>query len=140
MFSISLYSALFFLFRIFIYRNGHLQKRAYRSRLFYGLLEMIISLFTETLTWIKPVVTGTVPFPRSLHTAVVAASKMYVFGGWIPRDQEKDYEAVESALTPLQREWKCTNSLGVFDLGLCLEKWCCVFLTKRLIGTFFFGF
>lgn len=35
----------------------------------------------------------------------------------MPRDMEKDTVKQEESLTPLQREWKCTNSLGVFDFG-----------------------
>ncbi|XP_055334041.1 host cell factor 1-like [Paramacrobiotus metropolitanus] len=69
----------------------------------------------ETLTWQKPVTTGVAPYARSLHTAVVGSNKMYVFGGWIPREKEREIPTDEDGLTPLQREWKCTNSLGVFD-------------------------
>uniref|UniRef100_A0A4W3K701 Host cell factor C1 n=1 Tax=Callorhinchus milii TaxID=7868 RepID=A0A4W3K701_CALMI len=64
----------------------------------------------ETLTWSKPDVAGIPPLPRSLHSATMIGSKMYVFGGWVPL-------VLEDVKAPThEKEWKCTNTLACLDL------------------------
>ncbi|XP_041047251.1 host cell factor 1-like isoform X1 [Carcharodon carcharias] len=64
----------------------------------------------ETLTWNKPEVAGVPPLPRSLHSATMIGSKMYVFGGWVPL-------VLEDVKAPThEKEWKCTNTLACLDL------------------------
>lgn len=38
------------------------------------------------------------------------ANKMYVFGGWVPL-------VINDSKATTEREWKCTNTLAVLDLG-----------------------
>lgn len=56
---------------------------------------------------------GTVPFPRSLHSACVLNQKMYVFGGWVPLTCENDSK---TGTLYQEKEWKCTNTLAVLNL------------------------
>ncbi|XP_067908265.1 host cell factor 1-like isoform X2 [Heterodontus francisci] len=64
----------------------------------------------ENLTWNKPEVAGVPPLPRSLHSATMIGSKMYVFGGWVPL-------VLEDVKAPThEKEWKCTNTLACLDL------------------------
>uniref|UniRef100_A0A8C6Y1U5 Host cell factor C2 n=1 Tax=Naja naja TaxID=35670 RepID=A0A8C6Y1U5_NAJNA len=63
----------------------------------------------ETMTWSKPETKGTVPLPRSLHTASVIGNKMYVFGGWIPQSTDESLPAQDG-------EWKCTGSFSYLNL------------------------
>ncbi|XP_059505701.1 host cell factor 1-like isoform X2 [Stegostoma tigrinum] len=64
----------------------------------------------ETLTWNKPEVAGVPPLPRSLHSATMIGSRMYVFGGWVPL-------VLEDVKAPThEKEWKCTNTLACLDL------------------------
>ena len=102
------------------------------------------------MTWTKPIVSGIPPEPRSLHSAVLGQNKMFVFGGWVSRDLTKkpavDVTSLPGlnltgtpgpllmetqpqplgdpnlSLTSLQKEWKCTNSLGVLELGTGLFR------------------
>ena len=69
------------------------------------------------MTWQKPVVNGISPSPRSLHTATLIGHKMYVFGGWVPIFQEPPPHE-----SPIEKEWKCTNSLACLNLGKCISK------------------
>uniref|UniRef100_A0A7M4FKM2 Host cell factor 1 n=1 Tax=Crocodylus porosus TaxID=8502 RepID=A0A7M4FKM2_CROPO len=62
-----------------------------------------------TMTWSRPETKGTVPLPRSLHTANVIGNKMYVFGGWVPQAAEGEISAQDS-------EWKCTSSFSYLNL------------------------
>ncbi|XP_069793531.1 host cell factor 1-like isoform X5 [Narcine bancroftii] len=67
-------------------------------------------LDVENLTWNKPEVSGVPPLPRSLHSATMIGSKMYVFGGWVPL-------VLEDVKAPThEKEWKCTNTLACLDL------------------------
>uniref|UniRef100_A0A8C0BST3 Host cell factor C2 n=1 Tax=Buteo japonicus TaxID=224669 RepID=A0A8C0BST3_9AVES len=63
----------------------------------------------ETMTWSRPETKGTVPLPRSLHTANVIGNKMYVFGGWVPQSAGGDISAHDG-------EWKCTGSFSYLNL------------------------
>jgi len=67
------------------------------------------------MTWVKPAMFGQTPLPRSLHSSTVIGNKMYVFGGWVPLvvDDVKSNNVHE-------KEWKCTNSLAVLNLGEAL--------------------
>lgn len=66
---------------------------------------------TDTYTWIKPVVQGIPPLPRSLHSANVIGHRMYVFGGWVPLVMDDVKVATH------EKEWKCTNSLASLNIG-----------------------
>lgn len=66
---------------------------------------------TDTYTWIKPVVQGLPPLPRSLHSANVIGHRMFVFGGWVPLVMDDVKVATH------EKEWKCTNSLASLNLG-----------------------
>uniref|UniRef100_A0A8B9TU96 Host cell factor C2 n=1 Tax=Anas platyrhynchos TaxID=8839 RepID=A0A8B9TU96_ANAPL len=63
----------------------------------------------ETMTWSRPETKGTVPLPRSLHTANVIGNKMYVFGGWVPQSAGGEISAHDG-------EWKCTGSFCYLNL------------------------
>ncbi|XP_053113792.1 host cell factor 2 isoform X1 [Hemicordylus capensis] len=63
----------------------------------------------ETMTWSKPETKGTVPLPRSLHTANVIGNKMYIFGGWIPQSADNNQSSQDG-------EWKCTGSFSYLNL------------------------
>uniref|UniRef100_K7FJN3 Host cell factor C2 n=1 Tax=Pelodiscus sinensis TaxID=13735 RepID=K7FJN3_PELSI len=63
----------------------------------------------ETMTWSRAETKGTVPLPRSLHTANVIGNKMYVFGGWVP-------QTVEDEISTPDGEWKCTSSFSYLNL------------------------
>ncbi|KFP72794.1 Host cell factor 2, partial [Apaloderma vittatum] len=63
----------------------------------------------ETMTWSRPETKGTVPLPRSLHTANVIGNKMYVFGGWVPQSAGGEISAHDG-------EWKCTGSFAYLNL------------------------
>ncbi|KAA3680030.1 host cell factor [Paragonimus westermani] len=64
----------------------------------------------DTMNWVKPVVTGDPPAPRSLHSATVIGNRMFVFGGWVPLVME------EIKMTTQEKEWKCTNTLASLNL------------------------
>ncbi|XP_039282665.1 host cell factor 1-like [Nilaparvata lugens] len=64
----------------------------------------------ETMAWNRPTVFGKTPLPRSLHTATVIGSKMYVFGGWVPLVLDDVKVATH------EKEWKCTNQLASLNL------------------------
>ncbi|XP_017660085.1 PREDICTED: host cell factor 2 [Lepidothrix coronata] len=63
----------------------------------------------ETMTWSRPETKGTVPLPRSLHTANVIGNKMYVFGGWVPQSAGGEISSHDG-------EWKCTGSFSYLNL------------------------
>ncbi|XP_068163438.1 host cell factor 2 isoform X3 [Antennarius striatus] len=63
----------------------------------------------NTMVWSTPQTRGTVPLPRSLHSASIIGNKMYVFGGWIPVPESDKNNT-------LGTEWICTNSLSVLNL------------------------
>jgi len=62
------------------------------------------------MTWSKPKTSGEAPLPRSLHSSTMIGNKMYVFGGWVPL-------VINDSKSTTEREWKCTNTLAVLDLG-----------------------
>ncbi|XP_071495473.1 host cell factor 1-like [Diadema antillarum] len=64
----------------------------------------------DTLTWIKPELTGQNPLPRSLHSATVIGNRMFVFGGWVPLVMDDIKVAAH------EKEWKCTNTLASLNL------------------------
>ncbi|XP_077409912.1 host cell factor 1b isoform X2 [Vanacampus margaritifer] len=70
----------------------------------------------DSLVWSKPALSGTAPFPRSLHSATTVHNKMYVFGGWVPLLMDDVKVATH------EKEWKCTNTLACLNLDtLCWE-------------------
>lgn len=80
----------------------------------------------STMTWSSPKLSGPPPLPRSLHSASLIGSKMFVFGGWVPyheASESKDWcPSIENDPNqpppPIihEKEWRCTNTLGVLDL------------------------
>ncbi|VEL34011.1 unnamed protein product [Protopolystoma xenopodis] len=64
----------------------------------------------DTMTWMKPVVSGDPPAPRSLHSATVIGNRMFVFGGWVPLVMD------DMKVTAQEKEWKCTNTLASLNL------------------------
>ncbi|VDL90481.1 unnamed protein product [Schistocephalus solidus] len=64
----------------------------------------------DTMTWIKPTISGDPPAPRSLHSATVIGNRMFVFGGWVPLVMDD----VKTAAS--EKEWKCTNTLASLNL------------------------
>lgn len=81
----------------------------------------------STMTWSSPKLSGPPPLPRSLHSATLIGSKMFIFGGWVPHNdagESKDWcPSIENDPNqpppPIihEKEWRCTNTLGVLDLG-----------------------
>ncbi|XP_073326843.1 host cell factor 1b isoform X2 [Pagrus major] len=70
----------------------------------------------DSLTWSKPVLNGTAPLPRSLHSATTINNKMYVFGGWVPLVMD------DAKVATHEKEWKCTNTLACLNLDtMCWE-------------------
>uniref|UniRef100_UPI0037E895A3 host cell factor 2 n=1 Tax=Semicossyphus pulcher TaxID=241346 RepID=UPI0037E895A3 len=72
-------------------------------------LDDLWQLDLDTMVWSMPETRGSMPFPRSLHSANAIGNKMYVFGGWIPIPESDEHNA-------LGTEWICTNSLSVLNL------------------------
>uniref|UniRef100_A0A6P7G412 Host cell factor 1-like n=1 Tax=Diabrotica virgifera virgifera TaxID=50390 RepID=A0A6P7G412_DIAVI len=64
-------------------------------------------LETETMTWMKPQVSGITPLPRSLHTSTLIGHRMFIFGGWVP---------TVSTEVKSSQEWKCTSTLACLNL------------------------
>uniref|UniRef100_K1PYA2 Host cell factor n=1 Tax=Magallana gigas TaxID=29159 RepID=K1PYA2_MAGGI len=95
---------------------GYAEKDGRRPRLIiYGgmsgcRLGDLWQLDIDTYTWIKPVVQGIPPLPRSLHSANVIGHRMYVFGGWVPLVMDDVKVATH------EKEWKCTNSLASLNI------------------------
>ncbi|KAK4302417.1 hypothetical protein Pmani_025497 [Petrolisthes manimaculis] len=65
----------------------------------------------NTMNWERPTVGGVHPLPRSLHSATLLGSRMFVFGGWVPL-------VLEELKGPNNEksEWKCTNTLASLNL------------------------
>ncbi|KAL5290879.1 HCFC2.2 family protein [Megaselia abdita] len=62
------------------------------------------------LTWSKNSIEGRIPRPRSLHSACVVGTKMYVFGGWTVIDEHLgDFETPAS--------WTCCRDFLAFNLA-----------------------
>ncbi|XP_072224047.1 host cell factor 1b isoform X2 [Leuresthes tenuis] len=73
-------------------------------------------LHTDSLEWSQPVLSGTPPLPRSLHSATAIGNKMYVFGGWVPLVMD------DVKMATHEKEWKCTNTLACINLEtMCWE-------------------
>ncbi|XP_062581940.1 LOW QUALITY PROTEIN: host cell factor 1-like [Saccostrea cucullata] len=95
---------------------GYAEKDGRRPRLIiYGgmsgcRLGDLWQLDIDTYTWIKPVVQGIPPLPRSLHSANVIGHRMFVFGGWVPLVMDDVKVATH------EKEWKCTNSLASLNI------------------------
>ena len=60
------------------------------------------------MTWSKPIINGPTPLPRSLHSATLINSRMFIFGGWVP--------LVMDDVATHEKEWKCTNNLASLNL------------------------
>ncbi|XP_038170868.1 host cell factor 2 isoform X2 [Arvicola amphibius] len=73
-------------------------------------LDDLWQLDLDTMSWSKPETKGTVPLPRSLHTASVIGNKMYIFGGWVPHKGENPENS------PNDCEWRCTSSFSYLNL------------------------
>ncbi|GAB1295453.1 Host cell factor 2 [Apodemus speciosus] len=73
-------------------------------------LDDLWQLDLETMSWSKPETKGSVPLPRSLHTASVIGNKMYIFGGWVPHKGENTENS------PHDCEWRCTSSFSYLNL------------------------
>ncbi|XP_029351156.1 host cell factor 2 [Echeneis naucrates] len=78
-------------------------------------LDDIWQLDLDTMVWSVPQTTGSVPLPRSLHSANVIGNKMYVFGGWIPFSASDEHN-------PIGTKWICSNSLNVLNLDTMTWK------------------
>ena len=81
----------------------------------------------NTMTWTSPKLSGSAPFPRSLHSASLIGKKMFIFGGWVPQSGANESKELCPAVEndPNQpppppaiheKEWRCTNTLGVLDV------------------------
>ncbi|XP_022255554.1 host cell factor 1-like [Limulus polyphemus] len=64
----------------------------------------------DTMQWHKPLVHGIPPLPRSLHSATLIGTRMFVFGGWVPLVMDDSKAATH------EKEWKCTNTLASLNL------------------------
>ncbi|CAG5136587.1 unnamed protein product [Candidula unifasciata] len=67
-------------------------------------------LDVENMAWVQPTVCGMPPLPRSLHSATVIGSRLFVFGGWVPLVMDDVKVATH------EKEWKCTNTLASLNL------------------------
>ncbi|KAI8781935.1 host cell factor isoform X1 [Biomphalaria glabrata] len=67
-------------------------------------------LDVDSVSWVQPTVSGMPPLPRSLHSATVIGSRMFIFGGWVPLVMEDVKVATH------EKEWKCTNTLASLNL------------------------
>jgi len=67
-------------------------------------------LHIDTMTWSKPQLSGIPPLPRSLHSATMIGSRMFVFGGWVPLVMDDVKVATH------EKEWKCTNTLASLNM------------------------
>lgn len=67
-------------------------------------------LETETMTWMKPQISGITPLPRSLHTCTLIGNRMFVFGGWVP------VVADEVKAATNEKEWQCTRTMACLNL------------------------
>ena len=77
-------------------------------------------LDVDSMTWIRPMVLGVPPLPRSLHSATLINNKMYVFGGWVPLVCESDTKIGGGQ----EKEWKCTNTLACLNLDTMNWEYC----------------
>ncbi|PAA91420.1 hypothetical protein BOX15_Mlig018542g1 [Macrostomum lignano] len=71
----------------------------------------------DSLVWTRPMVHGSPPAPRSLHSATMIGAKMFVFGGWAAMTERDKTEALSVGDTvQAESEWRCTNTLACLDL------------------------
>jgi hypothetical protein len=90
------------------------QKYCNECNIYYPNLsseEAILCFFPDTMSWNKPTVNGSPPLPRSLHSATLIGSRMFVCGGWVPLFMDDVKVATH------EKEWKCTNTLACLNLG-----------------------
>ncbi|XP_077357322.1 host cell factor 2 [Festucalex cinctus] len=71
-------------------------------------LDDLWQLDLNIMGWSQLETRGSVPLPRSLHSASVIGNKMFVFGGWIPVPESEKHNAAGI-------KWICTNSLSVLN-------------------------
>ncbi|XP_051912115.1 host cell factor 2 isoform X1 [Hippocampus zosterae] len=71
-------------------------------------LDDLWQLDLNTMAWSLLETRGSVPLPRSLHSANVIGNRMFVFGGWIPVPESEKRNAAGM-------KWICTNSLSVLN-------------------------
>ena len=69
------------------------------------------SFLADKMAWSPVATQGSVPLPRSLHSAVVIKNRMYSFGGWVP------VLAEDGSLPVHETEWRCSNSIACLNLG-----------------------
>ena len=84
----------------------------------------------ETMTWIKPAISGTVPLARNAHTMTVIGTKLYLFGGHSGNKHLTDLHIFDTQTLT----WSEVSTLGTPPKGLRGH-------TANLIGTkiFIFG-
>lgn len=68
-------------------------------------------LDVDDFVWMQFDTLGSPPKPRSLHTASLVGSQMFVFGGWINQDDD------ESADDKENMSYCSTNSMHILDLN-----------------------
>ena len=88
-------------------------------------------LNVATMQWSMPMLNGsglgggTLPSPRSLHSATLVRDRMVVFGGWVPLVYDTNGESAKSSALAtnttgggmtMEKEWKCSNTLVSLDL------------------------
>ena len=81
-------------------------------------------LDTVTMEWSRPITTGNLPLPRSLHTSTLIGHRMFVFGGWVPLgpnatgqdDMKENQMESQGMVMNHEKEWKCTNTLACLNL------------------------
>ncbi|AWO97823.1 putative host cell factor 2 [Scophthalmus maximus] len=71
-------------------------------------LDDLWQLDLDTMVWSAPETKGSVPLPRSLHSASLIGNKMYVFGGWISVPESDKYDASGTKCI-------CSSSLSVLN-------------------------
>lgn len=90
----------------------------------------------DTMNWERPTVGGVHPLPRSLHSATLLGSRMFVFGGWVPL-------VLEELKGPNNEksEWKCTNTLACLNLGKRVTNTGCtkIILTALILSEIYGG-
>lgn len=77
----------------------------------YQFLFIFKFVFLDIMSWCCPVVSGTPPLARSLHTATCIDDNMLVFGGWVPLHVD--------SMKVTEKEWKCSDTLASFNLKTC---------------------
>ena len=68
----------------------------------------------STWTWTQLMFKRPVPVARSLHTASLIGSYMYVFGGWCPKKGCE--EDIPKDVSKMETVWECTNTISRLNL------------------------